>query len=78
MDRPSEKERESGLIGRQTNKHRQTEKELEENAKERERQTDRQTDRQTERQTDRQTDIGSVASMHSYHQGHFKVQKNFN
>ena len=31
-----------------------------------------------DRQTDRQTDIGFVASMHNYHQGHFKVQKDFN
>ena len=42
-----------------------------------ERQTDRQ-DKQTDRQRDRQTDIGFVASMHNYHQEHFKVQKGFN
>ena len=50
--------------------------------KEREKQTDRQTetDRKTDRQrqTDRQTDIGFVASKPNYHQGHFKVQKDFN
>ena len=36
----------------------------------------------TDRQTDRQTDIGFVASKPNYkpyyHQGHFKVQKDFN
>ena len=39
---------------------------------------DKQTDSQIGRQTDRQTDIGFVASMHNYHQEHFKVQKGFN
>ena len=54
-----------------------------ENAREREtiKQTskrERETETETERQTDGQTDIGFVASMSNYHQGHFKVQQNFN
>ena len=43
-----------------------------------ERERDRDRDRETDRQTDGQTDIGFVASMSNYHQGHFKVQQNFN
>ena len=46
--------------------------------RERKRKRERETDRQTERQTDKQTDIGFDASMHNYHQGHSKVQKDFN
>ena len=58
-------------IGRQTNRQRQTD--IKRIGRECQGETNKQ-----EKQTDRQTDIGFVASMHNDHQGHFKVQKDFN